>query len=256
MKPRNRSLIYYIVIVIFFLLALWYAGKGYHYHKSLPEVQNTSDLLGRILTPFVIAIIRFLIVTILGIFVANYIIAKPLKRLKVLSLELEFSELKTEIAQIQEMQLNKFHFVTSLLAQKEYFISKVLDSEEIPYKKVISDVLKEYGNFLSAELGENISGEVFEYEDDKKEYFFQPEYNRLVINVAEDEKSKAILTRKNFFGDRNIMMASTKEFEGINCIVCITSDNHEFTDYDIEILKIIFEICKTICETAILAGSE
>lgn len=172
MKSRNGSLIYYIVIVIFFLLASWYAVKGYHYHQSLPEIQSTSDLLERVLTPFVIAIIRFLIVTTLGIFVANYIIAKPLKRIKVLSLELEFSELKTEIAQIQEMQLNKFHFITSLLEQKEYFISKILDSEGVPYKQVISDVLKEYGNFLSAELGKNISGEVFEYGEDKKEYFF------------------------------------------------------------------------------------
>src|SRR5699024_6595470 len=127
---------------------------------------------GRILTPFVIAIIRFLIVTILGFFVANYIIAKPLKRLKVLSLELEISELKTEIDQIQEMQLNKFHFVTSLLAQKEYYISKIIDSKEIPYKKFNSDVLKEYVNFICAELVDYISGEVFEYKDDKKEYFF------------------------------------------------------------------------------------
>ncbi|PAD94027.1 hypothetical protein [Shouchella clausii] len=244
---ENKDKIYYATIAIFFLLAIIYSVRGYHYYQSLEMVKDSKDLLGRIFSPFVLACLRFIIVMMLGIFVAMNVIANPLKRLKVMQFEVEFAE----IAKTQEKQLNQFHFLSSVLKQNEYFIGRVIDSGDIPYENTIQEILTKYEEFFDQELHINISTQVCVY-NPEADFFSKPEYNRIAKKLAvENDPDKMIVTRKKVFGDTNFLMAIRDEFEE-KFIVLIESNEHIFTDYDKEVMKGIMEFGKNVCDTVVL----
>ncbi|MDN4075968.1 hypothetical protein [Fictibacillus terranigra] len=244
---QNKDKIYYAVISIFFIAAVVYAIKGYYYNHSLPTVKDGNDLMGRIFSPFILAVLRFVLVMLLGIFVAMNLIANPLKRIKVMQFEVEFAEL----AKVQEKQLNQFHFISSVLKQNDYFIRKFKHSPEVPYELVLREILMKYEEFFDSELQISLSAQVSEYLGDN-DYFSNQEYNRLAnLLYNEQDTDRKIITRKKMFGDTNFMMAAREELTG-NYIVLIESKEHIFTDYDKEVLKGIFEYSKIVTDSIML----
>jgi hypothetical protein len=246
---RNKDKIYYAVIMLFFIFGVIYAIKGYYYHQSLAAVKDGNDLMGRIFSPFILAVIRFVLVMLLGIFVAMNLIANPLKRIKVMQFEVEFAEL----AKVQEKQLNQFHFISSVLRQNDYFIKKFKNSNEIPFELVLRELLMKYEEFFDTELQISLSTQVLEYQE-RKDSFLSPEYNRLTNLLIDELDSKTltkIYTRKKMFGETNIMLAARREMAG-DYIVLIESKDHIFTDYDKEVLNGIFEYSKIITDSIML----
>jgi hypothetical protein len=246
---HNKDKIYYIVIMLFFIVGVIYAIKGYYYHQSLAAVKDGNDLMGRIFSPFILAVLRFVLVMLLGIFVAMNLIANPLKRIKVMQFEVEFAEL----AKVQEKQLNQFHFISSVLRQNDYFIKKFKNSDDIPFEQVLRELLMKYEEFFDTELQISLSTQVLEYQE-RKDSFSSPEYNRLTNLLIDELDSKALTkihTRKKMFGETNIMLAARREMAG-DYIVLIESKDHIFTDYDKEVLNGIFEYSKIITDSIML----
>jgi hypothetical protein len=246
---RNKDKVYYAVIMLFFIFGVIYAIKGYYYHQSLAAVKDGNDLMGRIFSPFILAVIRFVLVMLLGIFVAMNLIANPLKRIKVMQFEVEFAEL----AKVQEKQLNQFHFISSVLRQNDYFIKKFKNSNEIPFELVLRELLMKYEEFFDTELQISLSTQVLEYQE-RKDSFLSPEYNRLTNLLIDELDSKTLTkihTRKKMFGETNIMLAARREMAG-DYIVLIESKDHIFTDYDKEVLNGIFEYSKIITDSIML----
>jgi hypothetical protein len=246
---QNKDKIYYAVIMLFFIVGVIYAIKGYYYHQSIAAVKDGNDLIGRIFSPFILAVLRFVIVMLLGIFVAMNLIANPLKRIKVMQFEVEFAEL----AKVQEKQLNQFHFISSVLRQNDYFIKKFKNSDDIPYELVLRELLMKYEEFFDTELQISLSTQVLEYQE-QKDSFLSPEYNRLtnlLMNELDSEILTKIHTRKKMFGETNFMLAARREMAG-DYIVLIESKDHIFTDYDKEVLNGIFEYSKMITDSIML----
>jgi hypothetical protein len=235
--------------MLFFIVGVIYAIKGYYYHQSLAAVKDGNDLMGRIFSPFILAVLRFVLVMLLGIFVAMNLIANPLKRIKVMQFEVEFAEL----AKVQEKQLNQFHFISSVLRQNDYFIKKFKNSDDIPFEQVLRELLMKYEEFFDTELQISLSTQVLEYQE-RKDSFSSPEYNRLINLLIDELDSKALTkihTRKKMFGETNIMLAARREMAG-DYIVLIESKDHIFTDYDKEVLNGIFEYSKIITDSIML----
>jgi hypothetical protein len=157
---ENKDKIYYSIILIFFVLAVVYGVKGYFHHQSIHAVKDGNDLIGRIFSPFILAVLRFVLVVLLGIFVAMIVIATPLKRIKVMQFEVEFAE----IAKQQEKQLNQFHFISSVLKLNTYFIGRVSSFSPVPYERTIQEILAKYEEFFQNELLINIQAQVWEYQ--------------------------------------------------------------------------------------------
>jgi hypothetical protein len=246
---QNKDKIYYAVIMLFFIVGVIYAIKGYYYHQSIAAVKDGNDLIGRIFSPFILAVLRFVLVMLLGIFVAMNLIANPLKRIKVMQFEVEFAEL----AKVQEKQLNQFHFISSVLRQNDYFIKKFKNSDDIPYELVLRELLMKYEEFFDTELQISLSTQVLEYQE-QKDSFLSPEYNRLtnlLMNELDSEILTKIHTRKKMFGETNFMLAARRELAG-DYIVLIESKDHIFTDYDKEVLNGIFEYSKMITDSIML----
>jgi hypothetical protein len=246
---QNKDKIYYAVIMLFFIVGVIYAIKGYYYHQSIAAVKDGNDLIGRIFSPFILAVLRFVLVMLLGIFVAMNLIANPLKRIKVMQFEVEFAEL----AKVQEKQLNQFHFISSVLRQNDYFIKKFKNSDDIPYELVLRELLMKYEEFFDTELQISLSTQVLEYQE-QKDSFLSPEYNRLtnlLMNELDSEILTKIHTRKKMFGETNFMLAARREMAG-EYIVLIESKDHIFTDYDKEVLNGIFEYSKMITDSIML----
>lgn len=244
---RNKEKVYYFVIFVSFVVAIVYAWRGYEYHQSLAAVKDGNDLMGRVFSPFVLAVIRFLIVMLLGIFVAMNIIANPMKRIKMMHFEVEFAE----IAKVQERQLNQFHFMSTALKSNDYFLYRAIGGNGVPYEKTIREILKKYEEFFDSDLQINISTEVLEYQPGV-DPFSKKEYNRVALELVEEtEDSRKILARKKFFGNTNFMMGVFEEYNS-KFIVLIESEEHIFTDYDKEVLKGICEYAKNICTTVSL----
>ncbi len=246
---HNKDKIYYAVIMLFFIIGVIYAVKGYYYHQSLAAVKDGNDLMGRIFSPFILAVLRFVLVMLLGIFVAMNLIANPLKRIKVMQFEVEFAEL----AKVQEKQLNQFHFISSVLKQNDYFIKKFKNSDEVPFELVLRELLMKYEEFFDTELQISLSTQVLEYQE-QKDAFLSPEYNRLttlLIDELDSEELTKIHTRKKMFGETNFMLAARRELVG-DYIVLIESKDHIFTDYDKEVLNGIFEYSKIITDSIML----
>jgi hypothetical protein len=246
---QNKDKIYYAVIMLFFIVGVIYAIKGYYYHQSIAAVKDGNDLIGRIFSPFILAILRFVLVMLLGIFVAMNLIANPLKRIKVMQFEVEFAEL----AKVQEKQLNQFHFISSVLRQNDYFIKKFKNSDDIPYELVLRELLMKYEEFFDTELQISLSTQVLEYQE-QKDSFLSPEYNRLtnlLMNELDSEILTKVHTRKKMFGETNFMLAARREMAG-DYIVLIESKDHIFTDYDKEVLNGIFEYSKMITDSIML----
>ncbi|MCM3733914.1 hypothetical protein M3196_19895 [Fictibacillus nanhaiensis] len=246
---QNKDKIYYAVIMLFFIVGVIYAIKGYYYHQSIAAVKDGNDLIERIFSPFILAVLRFVLVMLLGIFVAMNLIANPLKRIKVMQFEVEFAEL----AKVQEKQLNQFHFISSVLRQNDYFIKKFKNSDDIPYELVLRELLMKYEEFFDTELQISLSTQVLEYQE-QKDSFLSPEYNRLtnlLMNELDSEILTKIHTRKKMFGETNFMLAARREMAG-DYIVLIESKDHIFTDYDKEVLNGIFEYSKMITDSIML----
>lgn len=244
---QNKEKVYYFVIIISFVIAIVYAWKGYNYHQSLAAVKDGNDLMGRVFSPFVLAVIRFLIVMLLGIFVAMNIIANPMKRIKMMHFEVEFAE----IAKVQEKQLNQFHFMSTALKENNYFLYEAIGGNGVPYEKTIREILKKYEEFFDSDLQINISAQALEYQAGV-DPFTKREYNRIARDLLEEtDGSKKILTRKKFFGNTNFMMGVFEEYNS-QFIILIESEEHVFTDYDKEVLKGISEYAKNICTTVSL----
>jgi hypothetical protein len=246
---QNKDKIYYAVIMLFFIVGVIYAIKGYYYHQSIAAVKDGNDLIGRIFSPFILAVLRFGLVMLLGIFVAMNLIANPLKRIKVMQFEVEFAEL----AKVQEKQLNQFHFISSVLRQNDYFIKKFKNSDDIPYELVLRELLMKYEEFFDTELQISLSTQVLEYQE-RKDSFLSPEYNRLtnlLMNELDSQILTKIHTRKKMFGETNFMLAARREMAG-DYIVLIESKDHIFTDYDKEVLNGIFEYSKMITDSIML----
>jgi hypothetical protein len=246
---QNKDKIYYAVIMLFFIVGVIYAIKGYYYHQSIAAVKDGNDLIGRIFSPFILAVLRFVLVMLLGIFVAMNLIANPLKRIKVMQFEVEFAEL----AKVQEKQLNQFHFISSVLRQNDYFIKKFKNSDDIPYELVLRELLMKYEEFFDTELQISLSTQVLEYQE-QKDSFLSPEYNRLtnlLMNELDSEILTKIHTRKKMFAETNFMLAARREMAG-DYIVLIESKDHIFTDYDKEVLNGIFEYSKMITDSIML----
>jgi hypothetical protein len=244
---QNKEKVYYGVIIVSFVIAVIYAWRGYHFHQSLPAVKDGNDLTGRVFSPFILAVIRFVVVMLLGIFIAMNIIANPMKRIKMMHFEVEFAE----IAKVQEKQLNQFHFLSTALKQNDYFVHKVIGIDHIPFEKTIVEILKKYEEFFDNDLQININAQISEMQPNT-DCFSKTEYNRIAKELSEeDEESKKFITRKKFFGDTNFMMGIREEF-GSKYVVLIESKEHIFTDYDKEVLKSIFEYGVNICNTVAL----
>ncbi|MFG6494762.1 hypothetical protein P8610_05350 [Fictibacillus sp. UD] len=246
---HNKDKIYYVVIMVFFIVGVIYAVKGYYYNQSLAAVKDGNDLMGRIFSPFILAVLRFVLVMLLGIFVAMNLIANPLKRIKVMQFEVEFAEL----AKVQEKQLNQFHFISSVLRQNDYFIKKFKNSDDIPYEPVLRELLMKYEEFFDTELQISLSTQVLEYQE-QKDSFLSPEYNRLTTLLMDELDSGALTkihTRKKMFGETHFMLAARRELVG-DYIVLIESKDHIFTDYDKEVLNGIFEYSKIITDSIML----
>lgn len=241
---KNKEHLYTSIILIFFVLAIWYGWRGYNYYTSVEAVKNGNDLMSRLFTPFVLATIRFVIVMLLGVFVAMNVIANPLKRIKVMQFEVEFAE----IAKVQEKQLNQFHFISTVLKENMYFIGQASNytGPGIPFNSTIQEILTQYELFFDTELSINIDAQVCLYQSGSL-CFQNPEYNRMAEKlIAEPNPDKRMAVRKKITGNPNYMMAVSKEFGEIN-IVLIESKEHNFTDYDKEVMKCIFEYSENVC---------
>lgn len=247
MLQENKDKIYYSIILIFFVLAVVYGVKGYFHHQSIHAVKDGNDLIGRIFSPFILAVLRFVLVVLLGIFVAMIVIATPLKRIKVMQFEVEFAE----IAKQQEKQLNQFHFISSVLKLNTYFIGRVSSFSPVPYERTIQEILAKYEEFFQNELLINIQAQVWEYQAGTSP-FSNPYYtnvmDRLVLETSSD---KQVFIKNKVSVDTNILMAVREEF-GKKVIVLIESKEHTFTDYDKEVVISIFEYGKNICHTTLL----
>ncbi|MFP7486429.1 hypothetical protein SFC65_19885 [Priestia filamentosa] len=244
---KHKDKIYFIVIFLFFAGALIYAINGYKHYVTLQPVKDKNELLGRIFSPFVMAALRFVLVMLLGVFVAMIVIAHPFKRIKVMQFEVEFSE----IAKVQEKQLNQFHFVSSLLKQTELFVSRVSDFEDIPYAKTLEEVLVEYEKFFDEDLDVPITTGVYTVGRDTQ-FFESSEYQSVARKLLEEvNPDKQIVTRKNFLGKSNFLMAVGEEY-GEKVVVLIESKEHTFTDYDKQSVEGIMEYAKIVCDMWIL----
>lgn len=243
----NKDKIYYGVLVLFFIIAIYYSFKGYFFFRDTPAVKDGNDLIGRIFSPFVLAILRFVIVMLFGIFIAMNFIANPLKRIKVMQFEVEFSE----VAKVQETQLNQFHFLSFMLKKTEFFCGKVEGSSEIPYLPTVQNIFTEYEQFFDQELSIHITTGVYEY-DGENTYYSSPEHKRLVKSLlSETDPEKWFRIRKKTFGEMNLLIGIREQY-GSKYIAVLESKEHTFTDYDVEVLKSIFEHSKVICDMSIL----
>lgn len=241
---KHRMSIYYIIILAFFLFGIYYAYKGYAYHQTLPAVQDNNDLLGRMFSPFILAIIRFLIVTLVGIFVAMILISNPLKRIKVMQFEVEF----TELAKVQEKQVNQFNFLSTVLKENDTFLAWAIDEEDDSFKRTVTELLTKYEQFFETELDININAYISKY-DPYASSFTQPEYNRMANKLAQQLKEEnQFMTKKRIFGKTNLMM-TVKDYYGQKYVVLIESEEHIFADYDREVLKSLLEYAIIICDT-------
>lgn len=282
---RNKDLIYYVVILFFFGAAAYYGYKGYEYYRTAEAVKDGNDLLGKIFTPFLLAVIRFIIVMLLGVFVAMNIVAKPLKRIKVMQFEVEFNEVANEIAKVQDKQLNQVHFLSTILKERDYFISKAvhqsdlnafdgtpisdeLDGQEMSYvlidnpiinrsdnnmyKGVIEEVFSRYEDFFNNDLNINLSIQVLTYGNENDDLFSNPHYNRIANKLStETDPGKQMIIRQRFFGNTNFLMSFREEYNN-RFVVLLESDQHIFTDYDKEVVNSILEFGKWVQDTVSL----
>ncbi|WP_130860424.1 hypothetical protein [Gracilibacillus phocaeensis] len=244
---KNRNIIYYSLITLFIIMGLIYAIKGYYYHQDMGQIKSGNDLLSVIFTPFVLAIIRFLMVVCFGLFLATIIIAIPLRRVKVMQFEIEFAEKATEIAKIQDKQFNQLHFLENVLKEDNYFIGKFHQKDGIPYREVIEHLFHSYEVFFNDELKTNLH---FEWIDaGNGENFDDKRLKRLMDTLKTQENDNVLIRNRTIFGS-NILMLYQEELElGAELYILLSSSEYEFTDFDVKIIQSLLEIARIICDS-------
>lgn len=230
-------------MILSVIIGLIYAVKGYYYYQDIEQIDSGSDLLGIIFTPFVLAIMRFLIVVCFGIFLATTIIAIPLRRIKVMQFEVEFAEKATEIAEIQDKQFNQLHFLTKVLIEDNYFIGMFYQEDGIPYRAVSEYLFHSYEVFFNDELGTNLHIELTE--KGNGETFDDKRLKRLMATFDNPENDDVLIRNRTIFGS-NILMLHQEELDIELCIL-LSSSEYEFTDFDVKIVQSLLETARIIC---------
>jgi hypothetical protein len=242
---ENKSVIYYGVLVLSAIAGLIYAIKGYYFYQDLDKISGGAQLLGIIFTPFVLAIVRFLIVVCFGVFLSTVIIAIPLRRIKIMQFELEFEEKAVEIADIQDKQFNQVHFLEKVLKNNNFFIGKFYKKKGIPYKAVIEYLFNSYELFFNDELGTNLHFELADKRNGEK--FNDKRLKRLMNTVTTPGNSNTLIRNRTIFGN-NILMLYQEELGEKLCIL-LSSSEYEFTDFDIKIIQSLLEIARMVCDS-------
>ncbi len=247
-----RYLIYLASLIGLIAISSYYAWIGYFHDQALPAVADGNDLLGRIFTPFVLALVRFVIVFLIGLSLLLILLSKPLQRIKVMQVELDFSNDMAVLASVQEKQFNQLSFLSQILQKNDHFLSMAVNAEDVPsmFKGTMSEIMKKYEE-LFEEIGIDITTETHLYIPGIP-CFEKRDYNRLMERLANEPlPGKKITFKKKTLSDTALMMGVRQE-NGFQYVVAIESRGYEFQPYDKEMLECFFDYTKTICDTASL----
>lgn len=239
-------------MILSFIIGIIYAVKGYYYYQGMEKVSGGGELLGVIFTPFVIAIMRLLIVVFVGIFLATITIAIPLRRISVMQFEVEFAEKATEIAEIQDKQLNQLLFLERVLRDNGYFIGMHFQKEGIPYKEVIEDILDSYEHFFNDELKTNLHFEIVDVKND--ETFDNRKLNQFKNTLSKPEKDDYLVRNHTIMGNNLLMIHQEEQEEEL--FILLSSSKYEFTDYDVKIIQSLLETTRIICDNISMMSTD
>lgn len=246
---ENKKVFYITIVIASILIGSIYALRGYYYHQGMDQISSSRELFGFIFTPFLIAMIRLLIVVFVGLFLATIILAIPLRKVRMMQFEVEFAEKANEIANIQDKQLNQLLFLERVLKDNAYFIGNYFQEKEIPYREIIEDILESYEKFFTEELKTNL---YFEIVDEKYgETFDNNQLNRFKNTLSKPAKDNDLI-RNHTMWNNNILMIHQEE----ELFILLSSSEHEFTDYDIKIIKALLETTRMICDSISILSEE
>lgn len=232
--------------MIFVIIGLIYAIKGYIYYQDEEQLTKGSNLLSVLSTPFILALIRFFIVVCFGIFLSTTIIANPLRKIKVMQFEVEFAEKATEIAQIQDKQFNQLHFLERVLKENNHFIGKFFNSPIIPYKDVVEEIFQSYEEFFNDELNTNLHFELIDIGNN--ESFEDRRLNRMLTSITNPVNERTMIRNRNVLGNNLLMLYQQEEEYNKEFCILLSSSEYEFTDYDIKIIQSLLETSRIICD--------
>lgn len=239
---KNKNIIYYVILVIFATIGLFYAYRGYIFYQGMEKVSSGKDLLGIFFTPFVIAIIRFIIVCALGMFVATLAIAIPLRRIKVMQFEMEVAESINEIAEVQHKHVNQLYFLRSTLNDSDFFIGKYLKSGGNSYKNIAIELLTNYSSFFNDELKTNLHFDTVK--EDELSKISDRSVKRLIETVRDYNDKNFIIRNRTIFG--NHMMIIKAEDRDSDVYFIFSSSEYEFGEYDAYIIESLLIVAKNI----------
>lgn len=218
----------------------------------MDQISNSDELLGVIFTPFVIAVIRLVIVVLVGIFIATITIAIPLRRISVMQIEIEFVEKATAIAEIQDKQLNQLLFLERVLKDNGYFIGMYFQKEGIPYREVMEDILDAYEKFFNDELKTNLHYEIVDVHN--REEFGSRKLNRLQRTLRKPESDDHLIRNHTIMGENLLMFR--KEEQEQELLILLSSATYEFTDYDVKIVQSLLETTRIICDSISIVSDD
>lgn len=185
-------------------------------------------------------------------FVATLVISIPLRRLKVMQFEVEFSERVDVFAEVQGKHYNQLNFLRGTLNDSDYFAGKYFLNDRNTFQNITVELLNKYSSFFNDELKTNLHFDTVE--EDELNEISDRRVKRLIETVSNlDDDESYLIRNRTILG--NHMMVIKAEDRDSDLYIIISSSEYEFGEFDARIIESLLIVAKSIYRNVIFMQS-
>jgi len=233
----NQSSIYFCGMLLTLFIAALTSIWIFIVYPDLSAINQNSPLIEILISPFMVALLHFILVFLLGNLIVITITMTYTRRMKAFNIEVEFEDRAHK-----QIKVGQAHYLSEILAEHPKIVGHFWERKSVTYKELLEKICYNYQEYFTRSFGQNLS---YEVKTVNQGQFSKPELQvlRYIVETKTDVGFQNRLLKSNTL----IMGVSASEVlaeiaRESDVVVTFWSDKgYLFDEYDVEAIRALMK---------------